>query len=294
MVIPFRHTGRYHPESVLKDAYQIRQGGFEGPFDLLLHLAERDKVDLYAIDISRIAEEYIAYINEMQTYDLDIASEFLLTAATLLCLKARMLLPDKAEADGGADQGDEGGLLIERLVEYGKYKTFARFLKGRIDARHGQAFLYREPLGPEGGRREVAGADLSQLAALYGAVATRFALRERPPSKGVVELVGRERVALSAKIREVLAFVGRMRSFVFAKAYSLASKSRTEVATAFLAILQLASLRRVGLRQDGYLKEIHVYRMDPAPAGASGPTVPEGPTVPGAGPEAEIWDEPND
>lgn len=103
-------------------AYQVKLEQFEGPFDLLLFFIERDELDIYDIPIAKLTEDYLAYIRELERLDIDVASEFILVAATLMRIKAKMLLPRKAVDEEGnvIDPRDE---LVERLIEYKKYKS---------------------------------------------------------------------------------------------------------------------------------------------------------------------------
>lgn len=109
----------------------IKIDAFEGPLDLLLHLIKKAEVDIYDIPIAEIAEQYIGFLKEMKELDLDIASEFIVMAATLLEIKSQMLLPKKKniEDESSADI-DPRQELVEKLVEYKKYKEFAERLKG--------------------------------------------------------------------------------------------------------------------------------------------------------------------
>ena len=108
----------------MSEALTVKLPDFEGPLDLLVHLIEKDKVD---IPIVSITQQYISYINEMQVYDLDMASEFLLIAAMLLQIKSRMLLPkDDAEED---EENDPRDMLVEMLVLYQKFKKRAGLLR---------------------------------------------------------------------------------------------------------------------------------------------------------------------
>ena len=107
----------------------IKLDVFEGPLDLLLHLIRKSEVDIYNIPISEITDQYIAYLKAMEELDLDIASEFLVMAATLIEIKSKMLLPKKKDEETAADE-DPRTELVEKLVEYKKYKEFASMLKG--------------------------------------------------------------------------------------------------------------------------------------------------------------------
>lgn len=108
---------------------EIKIDIFEGPLDLLLHLIKKAEVDIYDIPISEITNQYIEYLKAMEELDLEIASEFLVMAATLLEIKSKMLLPRKKSEDETAVDEDPRKELVEKLVEYKKYKEFAETLK---------------------------------------------------------------------------------------------------------------------------------------------------------------------
>lgn len=105
----------------------IKVSDFEGPLDLLMHLIERDKIDIYDIPIVSITEQYISFLREMSEFDMEVASEFLVMAATLLQIKSRMLLP-KEVAAGEEEEADPRQMLVEMLVEYRKIKRSAAAL----------------------------------------------------------------------------------------------------------------------------------------------------------------------
>ena len=100
---------------------------FEGPLDLLLHLIEKNKINIYDIPIAEITEQYLDYVNRMEKEDLNVVSEFLVMAATLLDIKARMLLPAEVDEETGEEQ-DPRAELVARLLEYKKYKYMALVL----------------------------------------------------------------------------------------------------------------------------------------------------------------------
>ena len=105
---------------------------FEGPLDLLLHLIDSQEIDIYDIPISQITDKYMEYIDNLQEYELEIASEFLVMAAELLSIKSRMLLPRPPvvqEEDGEAEDCDPREELVQRLIEYRKYKAAAEQLR---------------------------------------------------------------------------------------------------------------------------------------------------------------------
>lgn len=112
--------------------YEIHLDNFDGPLDLLLHLIDKNKMDIYDIPIAVITEQYLVYLDEAREMDLEIASEFLLIAATLLNIKAKMLLPKRKIVEGEAEQEeDPRAELVQRLVEYRFYKETAQLLQER-------------------------------------------------------------------------------------------------------------------------------------------------------------------
>lgn len=117
-------------------AYEVKLEVFEGPFDLLLSLISKHKLDIYEIPIGQIAEEYLAYLGRMEELDLDVASEFLLLAATLLDIKAAGLIPRDEAIDREAELSayEKRELLIARLIEYKKFKNAGIYLKSRMQA----------------------------------------------------------------------------------------------------------------------------------------------------------------
>jgi segregation and condensation protein A len=110
-------------------AINVKIDTFEGPLDLLLHLIRKAEVDIYDIPISEITEQYISYLKSMEEFDMDMASEFLVMAATLIEIKSKMLLPGKNSEDELAADEDPRRELVDKLIEYKKYKEFAHRLK---------------------------------------------------------------------------------------------------------------------------------------------------------------------
>lgn len=125
--------------------YNFKVEAFEGPLDLLLHLINRYEIDIYNIPVAKITEQYLSYVHTMKELQLDVASEYLVMVATLLQIKSKMLLPKQEEdvPDNGEDFIDDPRQeLMERLIEYKKYKQVATELKEREQER---AQLYTRP-----------------------------------------------------------------------------------------------------------------------------------------------------
>lgn len=122
--------------------YKVVLDSFEGPLDLLLHLIEKEKVDIYDIPIARITDQYVKYIRNMEKLDLNLTSEFLVMAATLLEIKSKMLLPNNKKEDEQLEleEADPREALVKRLLEYKKYKLAAEKLKVREQV-HSKVFF---------------------------------------------------------------------------------------------------------------------------------------------------------
>ena len=131
-------------------SYKVRIDSFEGPFDLLLYLVSRQKVDIGAISITEIADQYLAEVSRMDTLDLDVASDFLLVASTLLEIKAESLIPrERTELDDEFAElapSEARDILVERLMEYKKYKNAAAVLHNRFIA---EGRMHTRPFGPD-------------------------------------------------------------------------------------------------------------------------------------------------
>ena len=132
---------------------------FEGPLDLLLHLIDKNKIDIYDIPIVEITNQYMEYIREMEKQDLNVMSEFLLMAATLLDIKCRMLLPKEVNEEG--EEEDPRAELVEQLLQYKMYKYMSYELKDRQV--EGERLLYREPQIPDEVMNYVEPVDLDRL-----------------------------------------------------------------------------------------------------------------------------------
>ena len=125
-------------------AISVKLQAFEGPLDLLLHLIDKNKVNIYDIPIVMITEQYLEYVNAMDKTDLNVVSEFLVMAATLLDIKSRMLLPAEVNEEG--EEEDPRAELVEKLLEYKMYKYMAYELKDRqVDAMRSLYKPYTEP-----------------------------------------------------------------------------------------------------------------------------------------------------
>ncbi|MBO4288547.1 MAG: segregation/condensation protein A [Lachnospiraceae bacterium] len=232
----------------------VKLPAFEGPLALLLHLINKNKVDIYDIPIAEITDQYLAYIADMEEVDLDLMSDFLLMAATLLDIKARMLLPEP-EPDEDEEEEDPRAELVARLIEYRRYKLLSGEL--RDIAVGSEQLVFR----PECLPKEVAeykppvdldsllvGVDLLKLKQIFEDVLKQHAEREEQKKKGVGRIT-HEVIPIETGIRSVRRAVRRAKRQSFRKLFK-GKKTRDEVIVTFLAVLELLKEGDLRLTQD--------------------------------------------
>ncbi|HAH96694.1 MAG TPA: segregation/condensation protein A [Firmicutes bacterium] len=247
-------------------SYLVHLDVFEGPFDLLLHLIERDELDIYDIPIARITAEFLEYISTMQLLNLHVASDFMVMAATLIQIKARMLLPKPVVCEEEADSAEEEDPrqeLVEKLVEYKKYKELAMDLRAREEE---FARVFVRPVGETADRlviddNPLKGISVWDLLAAFKNVLDSLAPEEEPAA------VPKEEISMRQRMQEItasLAVCGRIKfRDLFGK-----SNSRTALVTGFMALLELMRLRKVRVSQDVTFGEILITAA--AEEGATG------------------------
>lgn len=232
---------------------------FEGPLDLLLHLLDKNKVNIYDIPIVEITRQYMEYIREMKRQDLNVVSEFLVMAATLLDIKSRMLLPAKEEEE--EEQEDPRTELVQQLLEYKMYKCISYELRDRqIDA---QRVLFKKPtIPPEVASYEepvdleklVGDTTLSKLNDIFQSIMKKQ-VEKIDPVRSKFGKIEKEEVSLEDTMRELEEFAKTHKSFGFRSL--LESKSgKMEIIVHFLAILELMKLGKIKIKQDHLFDDI--------------------------------------
>ncbi len=234
---------------------------FEGPLDLLLHLLEKNKVNIYDIPIVEITNQYMEYVHEMERQDLDIMSEFMVMAATLIDIKARMLLPKKAAED--EDEEDPRAELVQQLLEYKLYKSISYELKDRqLDA---AKVMYKEPTIP----KEVAqyvppfdieellgGLTLTKLNAIFESVMKRQA-EKIDPVRSKFGRIEKEEVSLEEKISALEQYAAKHKKFSFWGLLE-GQSGRVQVIVTFLAVLELMKTGKIEIFQTQAFGDISI------------------------------------
>jgi segregation and condensation protein A len=249
-----------HPGFELKSPLGVRLPVFEGPMDLLLYLIRRDQLDIYDIPIGHITEQYLGMLKLLQVLDLEVAGDFLVMAATLMRLKARMLLPTWPEGEE-EDEEDPRLELMQQLLEYRQFKEAARQLQVKEEERRllfGRGFI--PEVEPD---RDTPLEPISHfllidvLKDVLARVGEEFFYR--------VEL---EDVTLEEKMELVLRELETEGRVLFVDLVSRTPR-RIHIVVTFMAILELARLGRLALAQERPFSQIWIYRSVPGkPAGA--------------------------
>ena len=233
---------------------------FEGPLDLLLHLLEKNKVNIYDIPIVEITNQYMEYIGEMQRHDLDIVSEFMVMAATLLDIKSRMLLPKEETEEEEADPRAE---LVQKLLEYKMYKCMSYELKDRqIDA---QRVLFKVPTIPREVRQYEEPVNLQELMADVSIRRLndifKSVMRKREdkidPIRSRFGRIEKEEVSLEERMGYLEQYALTHRRFSF-RGLLEAQSSKMEIIVTFLSILELMKVGKIHISQEHIFDDIFV------------------------------------
>ncbi|MEY8236141.1 segregation/condensation protein A [Lachnospiraceae bacterium 66-29] len=231
---------------------------FEGPLDLLLHLLEKNKVSIYDIPIVEITNQYMEYISEMKRQDLNIVSEFLVMAATLLDIKSRMLLPKEEKEE---IQEDPRAELVQKLLEYKMYKCMSYELKDRqVDA---QKVMFKTPTIPDEVRKYqepvnleelLSNVTLKKLNAIFKSI-----MRKREdkidPIRSKFGKIEKEEVSLEERMVYLEQYAIAHRNFSF-RGILEAQSTKMEIIVTFLSILELMKTGKILISQENIFDDI--------------------------------------
>ena len=242
-------------------AIPVKLNVFEGPLDLLLHLIDKNKIDIYDIPIVEITDQYMEYIHAMEKEDLGIMSEFMVMAATLLDIKCKMLLPKEVNEEG--EEEDPRAELVQKLLEYKMYKFMSYELRDRLDEAAGVFFKketipdevkpYREPVDPQ---ELLRGLTLEKLNQIYKSIVRKQA-DKLDPIRSKFGTIEKEEVSLSDKMLEMREYAKKHRKFSFRKLMENQT-SRIQLIVTFLSILELMKMGHVQVQQEVLFDDIQV------------------------------------
>ena len=233
--------------------YEIKLDAFEGPLDLLMHLIEKNKIDIYDIPIAVLTEQYMEYLDQFQEFNIEIASEFLVMAATLLQIKSRILLPkikkieDEAETDDELDPRQE---LIDRLLEYRRFKEVSEILDQLAEEQ--DKLFFRSPTLMPVQYMPPTNLDIQLLLAAFHSVLEANADH--------TSLVSREKFSVQDKMADIIFLLDKQAgTILFTDAFTR-SGTKNEFITTFLALLELMKLKTVTIKQSQPFSPIYINR----------------------------------
>ena len=237
--------------------YALKLDNFEGPLDLLVHLIDKNKLDIYDIRITDIADQYIDYINQMERMNLDVTSEFLVIASTLVYLKSKELLPK--EVDDEAELTEEE--LIARIIEYKKYKEISK--KFREFYNENSKRFYKLPEEIELPKQKLEKVyKKEELSKRYERLLEAEKNKINLNAKNIEKIAIIEKFTVASKVKDMLRALIKNKSFVFNKLFSIKEKSRPEVVTAFSGLLELSRRSKVSTEQEEIFGDILVKKKD--------------------------------
>ena len=235
--------------------YAIKLDNFEGPLDLLCHLVDKNKMDINQIKISEITDQYIDYINKMQELNLDVTSEFILMASTLLFIKSKSLLPKQVEDEAELTEEE----LIHRIIEYKKYKEISKKLKELY-----QVYSKRFYKVPD--KIELPARKLEQNYSKDLIEQSYKNLLEKNKSKinknaiNIEKIAITETVTVTSKVKDIFKELIKKPRFIFSKLCSAKKYTRLETVTAFSGILELTRRNKIKAQQEKNFGDIIVEK----------------------------------
>lgn len=237
------------------EQYTIKMTNFEGPLDLLCHLIDKNKMDIFDIKINDITDQYLEYLKYMDQMNLEITSEFIVMASKLIYLKSKQLLPvDKEEEE------EEEFDLVKLLIEYKKYKEMTSVFRERLDNFGRRVYKLPEKIELPKGKLETV-FEPSLIVDTYAAFVRKEIEKKNVNAENINRIAVSEKYTIKSKIKEILKTLWKKPKFIFNKLFNVNKKPKAEVVTAFLSLLELSKLKRISVTQDSLFGDINVEKI---------------------------------
>ena len=233
--------------------YSIKIENFEGPLDLLCYLIDKNKMNIYDVNLSEITDQYIEYLNQMEEMNLEIASEFLVMASTLLYLKSKNLLPKQEEEEEEITEEE----LIRRIIEYKKFKEISKVFKENYDVYAKRFYKNQEEIKLPKQKLEK---DYSNevIPEIYRKLVERNSEKINRNAKNIEKIALVDKYTVADKVKEMYTILTKQKKFVFNKLFSLKKREKQEVVTAFSGLLELSRRSKVLTNQEKIFGDITV------------------------------------
>ena len=237
--------------------YAIKIENFEGPLDLLCHLIDKNKMDIYDIKLSEITDQYIEYINQMEKMNLEITSEFLIMASTLLYIKSKNLLPTEVEDEKELTEEE----LLQRIIEYKKYKEISKKIKEFYEQNNKRFFKLQENIKLPKQKLEVEYHE-ETIPKLYMEIIEKNKNRLNQNAKNIEKIAITDSYTVGSKVKEMFKELLKKPKFVFNKMYKISEHNKQEVVTAFTGLLELSRRSKVITTQEELFGDIIVEKAN--------------------------------
>lgn len=235
--------------------HSIKIENFEGPLDLLCHLIDKNKMDIYDVKLSEITEQYIDYINEMETMNLEVTSEFLIMATTLIYIKSKSLLPENNQELEEISEEE----LLNRIIEYKKYKEITN--KFRVMYEKSAVRYYKMPDEIKLPKQKIEiDYDKEAIINIYRDLVERNNNKINENAKNIEQIAITDKYTVASKVKEMLKELVNKPKFIFNALFSIKKCNKEEVVTAFSGLLELERRNRVVTKQDILFGDISVEK----------------------------------
>ena len=235
--------------------YSIKVNNFEGPLDLLCHLIDKNKMDIYDINISEITDQYIKYIEQMEKMNLEITSEFLVMSSTLLYLKSKHLLPKQQEDEEEITEEE----LIRRIIEYKKYKEITKKLKENF-LQYSKRF-YKLPEEIELPKQKIEkDYDSTIIPQIYKELLQKNTEKINENASNIEKIAITETYTVGNTVKEMYRALIKYKKFTFNKLFSPKKRNKKEVVTAFSGLLEMSRRNKVITEQEELFGDIEVEK----------------------------------
>ena len=235
--------------------YDLKLDNFEGPLDLLVYLIDKNKMDIYEVKLSDITEQYVNYLKQQEELNLEIASEFVVMASTLLLIKSKSLLPKDVEDEAELTEEE----LLRRIIEYKKYKEISKLFKENINEFSKRVYKFPEniELPKQKIEKEFKPEDIIEK---YKALIERNENKKNQNAKNIEKIAIHETYSVADKVRDIFRELTKRPKFVFNSLFKLSEKPKAEVVTAFSGVLELSRRNKVNTEQEKLFGDIVVSR----------------------------------
>lgn len=236
--------------------YAIKIDNFEGPLDLLCHLIDKNKMNIYDINLSEITDQYIEFLKEQEKSNLEIASEFVVMASTLLFLKSKNLLPKQEEEEEEITEEE----LIRRIIEYKKFKEISKVLREKYIIFSNRYYGFEEKIDLPKQKLEKK-YDEAIIPEIYENLVEKNNEKINQNAKNIEKIAITDNYTVASKVREMFRVLIKQKRFVFNKLFSIKKHNKQEVVTAFSGLLELSRRSKVETIQEELFGDITVEKV---------------------------------